>query len=76
MEIPVLLRRSARYVLVQRGFIVLMFIIAASAIGLFTQVFSRFLRADTNIGMARSAVFGIVLVWTSAPLGQAGNGAH
>ena len=30
MEIPVLLRRSARYVLVQRGFIVLMFIVAAS----------------------------------------------
>ena len=72
MEIPVLLRRSARYVLVQRGFIVLMFIIAASAIGLFTQVFSRFVRADANIGMALSAVFGIVLVWTSAPLVKRG----
>ena len=44
MEIPVLLRRSARYVLVQRGFIVLMFLVAASAIGLFTQAFSRFPR--------------------------------
>jgi sigma-B regulation protein RsbU (phosphoserine phosphatase) len=32
LEIPVLLRRSARYVLVQRGFIVLMFVAAASAI--------------------------------------------
>ena len=68
MELPVLLRRSARYVLVQRGFIVLMFLVAATAIGLFTQVFSRFVRADANIGMALSAVFGIVLVWTSAPL--------
>src|SRR5207253_2474013 len=29
MELPVLLRRSARYVLVQRGFIVFMFMVAA-----------------------------------------------
>ena len=72
MEIPVLLRRSARYVLVQRGFFVLMFIVAACAIALFTHVFSRFLRADTNIGMALSAVFGILLVWTSAPLVKRG----
>ena len=72
MELPVLLRRSARYVLVQRGFIVLMFLVAASAIALFTHVFSRLLRADTNIGMALSAVFGIVLVWTSAPLVKRG----
>ncbi len=72
MEIPVLLRRSARYILVQRGFIVLMFLVATSAITLFTHVFSRLLRADTNIGMALSAVFGIVLVWTSAPLVKRG----
>ena len=72
MEIPALLRRSARYVLVQRGFFVLMFIVAGSAIALFTHVFSRFLRADTNIGMALSAVFGVVLVWTSAPLVKQG----
>src|SRR5260370_23771043 len=44
MDLPVLLRRSARYVLVQRGFIVLTFIVAASAIALFTHVFWRFLR--------------------------------
>jgi sigma-B regulation protein RsbU (phosphoserine phosphatase) len=72
MELPVLLRRSARYLLVQRGFVVLMFMVAAAAIALFTHVFSRFLRADTNIGMTLSAVFGIVLVWTSAPLVKRG----
>jgi sigma-B regulation protein RsbU (phosphoserine phosphatase) len=72
MELPVLLRRSARYVLVQRGFVVLMFMVAASAIMLFTHVFSRFLRSDTNFGMALSAVFGVVLVWTSAPLVKKG----
>jgi len=72
MELPVLLRRSARYVLVQRGFAVLMLMVAATAIALFTHVFSRFVRADTNLGMALSAVFGIVLVWTSAPLVKRG----
>ncbi len=72
MELPALLRRSARYVLVQRGFIVFMFMVAAAAIALFTHVFSRFVRADTNIGMALSAVFGVVLVWTSAPLVKRG----
>ncbi|MGA7382421.1 MAG: SpoIIE family protein phosphatase [Terriglobales bacterium] len=72
MDIPLLLRRSARYVLVQRGFIVLMFVVAACAITLFTHVFSRFVRADANVGMALSAVFGIVLVWTSAPLVKRG----
>ena len=72
LELPVLLRRSARYVLVQRGYFVLMFMVAGSAIAVFTHVFSRFFRADANIGMALSAVFGIVLVWTSAPLVKRG----
>src|SRR5260370_11312726 len=72
MEIPLLLRRSARYVLVQRGFVVLMLIVAACAIGIFTHVFSRLAHAYTNTGMALSAVFGIVLVWTSAPLVRRG----
>ena len=49
-----------------------MFIVAAAAIALFTHVFSRFVRADPNVGMTLSAVFGIVLVWTSAPLVKRG----
>jgi len=72
LEIPVLLRRSARYVLVQRGFIVLLFIAAATAIALFTHTFSRFFRTDSNIGMSVSAIFGIVLVWVSAPIVKRG----
>jgi len=72
MELPMLLRRSARYLLVQRGFIVFMFMVAAAAIAVFTHVFSRFVRADTNLGIALSAVFGVVLVWTSAPLVKRG----
>ncbi|HEY1270659.1 MAG TPA: SpoIIE family protein phosphatase [Terriglobales bacterium] len=72
MELPVLLRRSARYVLVQRGFVVLTVAVAATAIAVFTQAFSRLARADTNLGMVLSAVFGIVLVWTSSPLVKRG----
>ena len=68
LEIPVLLRRSARYVLVQRGFIVLMLVVATCTIILFTQVFSRLVRADPKTGMALSALFGVVLAGTAAPL--------
>ena len=73
LEIPVLLKRSARYVLVQRGFIVVLFIVAASAIALFTHTFSRLFQTDSNMGMAFSAVFGIVLVWVSAPVVKRGS---
>ena len=72
LQIPVLLQRSARYVLVQRGYIVLLFLAAATAIVLFTHTLSRFFPAATSIGMAASAVFGIVLVWASAPLVKRG----
>ncbi|HJY85761.1 MAG TPA: SpoIIE family protein phosphatase [Candidatus Acidoferrales bacterium] len=72
MEIPVLLKRSARYVLVQRGYFVLLFLAAATAIALFTHTISRFFPAGTNFGMALSAVFGIVLVWASAPMVKRG----
>jgi sigma-B regulation protein RsbU (phosphoserine phosphatase) len=72
MEIPVLLKRSARYVLVQRGFLVLLFVAAATAIVVFTHTFARFFGTNSNAGMALSAVFGILLVWTSAPLVKKG----
>lgn len=68
LEIPVLLKRSARYVLVQRGFLVLLLASAAIAIALFTRISSRFFSAGSNLGMAVSAVFGILLVWLSSPM--------
>jgi len=74
LEIPVLLKRSVRYVLVQRGFIVLLFLLAAVTISVFTRIFSQFFPAGSNLGMGLSAVFGIVLVWTSAPLVKRGTG--
>ena len=72
LEIPVLLRRSARYVLVQRAYFVLLLMAAAVAIVVFTHTISRFFPAATNIGMPVSAVFGAVLVWASAPIVKRG----
>jgi phosphoserine phosphatase RsbU/P len=72
MEIPVLLRASARYFLVQRGFIVLLFVVAFSAIAFFSHTLSRFFQPNASAGMMFSAVFGIALVWASAPLVKRG----
>jgi phosphoserine phosphatase RsbU/P len=72
MEIPVLLRAGARYVLVQRGFIVLLFVAGAVAIALYANILSRFIRTDSNLGLAASVVFGIALVWVAAPLVKRG----
>jgi sigma-B regulation protein RsbU (phosphoserine phosphatase) len=68
----VLLQRSARYVLVQRGFLVLLFVAAATAIVVFTHTFGRFFPSESNVGMALSAVFGIALVQAAAPLVKKG----
>ncbi|HXZ81172.1 MAG TPA: SpoIIE family protein phosphatase [Terriglobales bacterium] len=68
LEIPVLLRRSARYVLVQRGFVVLLFAVAAAVTALFTRFFSRFFQAESNAGMIASVALGVVMVWSFAPV--------
>ena len=72
LEIPALLRHSARYVLVQRGYIMCLFLAAAIAIALFTHTVSRFFPEGSNIGMTMSAVFGIALVWMAAPVVKRG----
>jgi phosphoserine phosphatase RsbU/P len=72
MEIPVLLRRSARYFLVQRGFVVFLFVVALSAIAFFSHTLSRFFQPNPSAGMMFSAAFGIALVWASAPLVKRG----
>ena len=68
LEIPVLLRRSARYLLVQRGFIILLVALSAAVTLVFAMSFSRYLEAFTSIAMpgaiALGSVFGCVLLWT------------
>ena len=46
LELPVLLKRSARYLLVRRGFVVLLVLLALAANALFAYSFTRLFRVD------------------------------
>lgn len=72
LEIPVLLRRSARYVLVQRGYFLLLFCAALLTIYLFTHLFSSLFAEHSQFAMVLSAAFGVALVWVSSPLVKRG----
>jgi sigma-B regulation protein RsbU (phosphoserine phosphatase) len=72
LDIPVLLRRSARYVLVQRGYFLLLFCGALLAIFLFARFFAGYFSQNSQFGMALSAVFGVALVWVSGPVVKRG----
>ena len=67
LEIPVLLKRSARYLFVQRGFTVLLALISIGATLIFASVFTRYLRPLMEVaqpaGIALGAVFGTMLLW-------------
>jgi sigma-B regulation protein RsbU (phosphoserine phosphatase) len=67
LEIPVLLRRSARYVLVKRGFVVLLLLLAVSVNVLFTISFSKLFKVPPTVAMSVGVGFGIMLAWVSAP---------
>jgi sigma-B regulation protein RsbU (phosphoserine phosphatase) len=73
LEIPVLLRRSARYVLVQRSFSTLLLLGALAAVFLFSSFFSKVFAAHSQTGMALSAFFGVALVWASSPFVKRGS---
>ena len=66
MEIPVLLKRSARYLLVQRGFVLLELLLGAGVTFTFVILFSRFFQAQTetaiSVGLLLGVGFGILLV--------------
>lgn len=68
LEIPILLRRSARYLLVQRGFALLLVGVSAGFTVVFALIFSRYLQSLTAAavpgGIALGTVFGSALLWT------------
>lgn len=68
LEIPVLLRRSARYLLVQRGFTFLLSLASIGLTLLFAMSFARYLQPIVEIaqpsGIALGAVFGTALLWS------------
>jgi serine phosphatase RsbU (regulator of sigma subunit) len=67
LEIPVLLKRSARYLLVQRGFTFLLSIISIGLILLFALSLSSYLQSSIQIAspfaIVLGSVFGTVLLW-------------
>ena len=72
LEIPVLLRRSARYLFVQRGFTVLLALVSIGVTLLFASAFTRYLRpmmeAALPAGIALGALFGTAVLWGGAQL--------
>jgi sigma-B regulation protein RsbU (phosphoserine phosphatase) len=67
LEIPVLLKRSARYLLVQRGFTLLLSLMSVGIMILFALSFTPYLNRVIEIaqplGIALGAVFGGALLW-------------
>ncbi len=74
LEIPVLLRRSARYLLVQRGFTILLSLLSIGVTLIFALSFSRYLEPLTVAalpgGIALGAAFGSLLLWTGTGVHQ------
>ena len=68
LEIPVLLKRSARYLLVQRGFTILLLAIWLAAIRLFTYAVSGLVGTFSNAVLVLGLLFGVGLVWIAAPV--------
>ena len=68
LELPVLLRRSARYLLVQRGFTILLAGLSIAATLIFAFFFAGYLGARIHaalpVGIALGSGFGSLLLWT------------
>ncbi|HUB31743.1 MAG TPA: SpoIIE family protein phosphatase [Bryobacteraceae bacterium] len=64
LEIPVLLRRSARYLLVQRGFTVLLAGVSIAVVLSFAVSFPRLYEMNQTAGITLGAVFGTTLLWS------------
>lgn len=70
LEVPVLLRRSARYLLVQRGFVILLVALSVGTTIAFALFFARYLESDPAVavpgGISLGAIFGTLLLWTGS----------
>jgi sigma-B regulation protein RsbU (phosphoserine phosphatase) len=62
MDVPVLLKRSARYFLVERGFVFLILAISVWATFWLAQVFSRLFSAGSKAAIPVGATFGVLLI--------------
>ncbi len=62
MDVPVLLKRSARYFVVERGFVFLILAISVGATLWLAQVFSRHFAAGSKAAIPVGATFGVLLI--------------
>lgn len=62
MDIPVLLKRSARYFVVERGFVVLILALSVGLTLWFGQAFSRYFSAGSRAAIPIGATFGVLMI--------------
>jgi sigma-B regulation protein RsbU (phosphoserine phosphatase) len=62
MDIPVLLKRSARYFVVERGFVMLIFVLSVGLTLWFGQAFSRYFSAGSKAAIPIGATFGVLVI--------------
>ena len=62
LDIPVLLKRSARYFVVQRGFVILMFVVSSGLTLWFGQAFSHYFSAGSKTAIPVGATFGVLMI--------------
>ena len=62
MDIPVLLKRSARYFVVQRGFLILIFVLSIGLTLWFGQAFTRYFSAGSKAAIPIGATFGVLMI--------------
>jgi len=68
LEIPVLLKRSARYFLVQRGFLLLILLAGIGATLLLAHALQRYFPERNRVAVPAGAALGIFLVWGGAQM--------
>ena len=68
LEIPVLLKRSARYFLVQRGFLLLILLAGIAATLLLARGLERYFPERNPMAVPAGAALGIFLVWGGAQM--------
>ncbi len=62
MDIPVLLKRSARYFMVERGFVILILVLSVGLTLWFGQEFSRYFSAGSKAAIPMGATFGVLMI--------------
>src|SRR5271165_121829 len=62
MDIPVLLKRSARYFVVERGFVILILALSVGLTLWFGQAFSRYFSAGSKAAIPIGATFGVLMI--------------